>query len=97
MNHWKPQDTIGRIQQMELYFDTVQRAVMLGYDAVCRDALIAEMLGVLTEYYENGQWLADYQRDECGELPPALKRGVLSQDGLYDLLCEVDRLREKGQ
>ena len=28
----------------------------------------------------------DYEADERGELPPDLKRGVLSQDALYDLL-----------
>ena len=30
----------------------------------------------------------DYEADERGELPPDLKRGVLSQDALYDLLEE---------
>jgi hypothetical protein len=29
-----------------------------------------------------------YEADERGELPPDLKRGVLSQDALYDLLEE---------
>ena len=28
----------------------------------------------------------DYEADERGELPPDLKRGVLSQDALYNLL-----------
>ena len=42
------------------------------------------------EYYENGLWLQDYEADERGELPADLKRGVLSQDALYDLLSEID-------
>ena len=40
----------------------------------------------LLDYYESGQWLQDYEADERGELPRNLKRGVLSQDGLWELL-----------
>ncbi len=42
----------------------------------------------LLGYYESGQWLADYEADERGDLPRDLKRGVLSQDGLWNLLHE---------
>ena len=45
-----------------------------------------ENLRLLEEYYTSGQWREDYEADENGELPPDLKRGVLSQDALYDLL-----------
>ena len=41
----------------------------------------------LVDYYESGQWLKDYEADERGELPRNLKRGVLSQDGLWNLLA----------
>ena len=44
----------------------------------------------LKEYYESGLWLSDYEADERGELPADLKRGVLSQDGLYNLLNEIE-------
>ena len=40
----------------------------------------------LEAYYTSGEWREDYEADERGELPPDLKRGVLSQDALYDLL-----------
>lgn len=46
----------------------------------------AESLRLLSEYYASGAWLDDYEADERGELPPDLKRGVLSQDALFDLL-----------
>jgi hypothetical protein len=52
---------------------------------------VREMLEDLIRYYENGQWLADYRLDEEGGLPTELKRGVLSQDGLYDLLSGLER------
>ena len=43
-------------------------------------------LSDLKEYYTSSQWLADYEADESGIIPRELKRGVLSQDGVYDLL-----------
>lgn len=47
----------------------------------------------LKEYMDSGLWLEDYEADERGELPPELKRGVLSQDGLYDLLQDIEEKR----
>ena len=66
--------TIRRIQQMEEIYDAVRADP--GHPS----------LGELVRYYESGQWLRDYELDEQGLLPPDLKRGVLSQDGVYDLL-----------
>ena len=40
----------------------------------------------LQEYMDSGAWLSDFEADERGELPADLKRGVLSEDGLYNLL-----------
>ena len=33
-------------------------------------------------------WKQDFADDEAGLLPPDLKRGVLSEDGVFDLLDE---------
>ena len=49
-----------------------------------------EYYDALKEYMDSGLWLSDYEADERGELPPELKRGVLSQDGLYELLQDVE-------
>ena len=49
----------------------------------------AQTLRELTAYYEGGMWLEDYERDERGELPWDLKRGVLSEDGVYHLLLRL--------
>ena len=43
---------------------------------------------MLREYMDSGRWKADFGADERGEIPSGLKRGVLSEDGLYDLLQE---------
>ena len=46
-------------------------------------------LRVLEDYYENGLWRLDFENDERGLLPRSLKRGVLSEDGLYNILTEA--------
>ena len=65
-------DIIERITYMETLYD---RAIETG-----------QVPQALIGYYESGQWLKDYEADERGELPRNLKRGVLSQDGLWELL-----------
>ena len=40
----------------------------------------------LEAYYGSKVWKRDYADDEAGLLPKDLRRGVLSEDGLYDLL-----------
>ena len=40
---------------------------------------------ILSSYYES-LWKEDFEADEKGLIPKDIKRGVLSEDGLYDLL-----------
>ena len=43
----------------------------------------------LEQYYTSGEWLEDYEADEAGLFPADLKRGVLSQDGVDELLNQL--------
>ena len=81
-------DVIARVRQMEAYFDRLCAAADSGPGAL-RDPELPEMLRRLTAYYEGGQWLRDYELDEQGLLPDTLKRGVLSQDGVFNLLSRL--------
>ena len=90
---WKEERTIARIEKMERYFDAVRLAVETNPASVMKEGRVREMLGELMRYYENGQWMEDYCRDERGELPAQLKRGVLSEDGVYDLLCDAAEIK----
>ena len=77
-----------KIAYYETLFDKLKEAVPdheRGLDASLTKEL-REALQLLEDYYESGQWLVDYEADEAGAYPPELKRGVLSQDGLYELL-----------
>lgn len=62
---------------------------MFAPDAAVEDDAIQKKVQRLEEYCTSGQWRQDYECDERGELPADLKRGVLSQDGLYNLLCDI--------
>lgn len=86
------QEIIDRITKMEFYFDTVQKALENNPDLLQKEAPAGLMLQELTEYYENGQWMSDYEADEAGLLPSDLKRGVLSEDGVYNLLFDIEQL-----
>ena len=77
---------VERIIEMERIFDTLH-AHKDG--AAKHSAVFHALLRRLLRYYEGGQWLRDYALDEAGLLPRGLKRGVLSQDGVYDLLTEL--------
>ena len=80
---------IERIQQMEQYYDAVLQEVEKNVNELYGNAEINKMIQELNEYMDSGLWLKDYERDERGELPKGLKRGVLSEDGLYNLLVTV--------
>lgn len=89
------QETIARIQKMEKHLDNVSETVSTCPDAIWENPDIQENIRELTEYYESGKWLEDYDRDAKGELPSDLKRGILAQDTVYDLFCEIDAIRKK--
>lgn len=40
----------------------------------------------LEEYYASPQWKKDFSMEEKGLFPKDVKRGVLSEDGIYDIL-----------
>ncbi len=83
-----------RISKMENYFDIIQESLHNTTDLLDSKSAVSVMLEELIDYYENGQWFKDYQCDETGILPENLKRGVLSEDGVYNLICEVMEYRE---
>lgn len=46
----------------------------------------------LNQYYGSDLWKQDFADDEAGLLPADLKRGVLSEDGIWNLLVDVREL-----
>lgn len=81
---------ISRITKMEKIFDDLKFSFEKSKEEFYKNKNLQKKLKVLTNYYENGKWLKDYQLDEENLLPKNLKRGILSQDGFYNFLCEVE-------
>ena len=80
---------VKRIREMEERFTALQQSLIALEDALSRSQDFRDNYKALKKYMDSGKWLKDYETDEKGELPPDLKRGVLSQDGLYDLLQDA--------
>ena len=83
-----------RIKTMEEKFDKSLEVIRKLDEALDdfknNDLLIKELI----KYYESDLWLKDYNADLEGKLPKDLKRGILSEDGIYNLLIDYDRLKK---
>ena len=85
-------ERVGRVEEMERAMDAVIAAADELEHALARWEETAALRRELIAYYDGGLWREDYEADEAGELPAGLKRGVLSEDGLYELLDRADEL-----
>ena len=56
---------------------------------------LGQTLQMTAEYYDSELWLQDFEADEAGKLPKDLKRGVLSEDAVYDLITDHEHLLER--
>ena len=79
-------ERIRRIAGMEEKMDAALAAAAELERALEHWERVQPALSALAAYYDGGDWLSDYTEDEAGLLPEDLKRGVLSEDGLFDLL-----------
>lgn len=84
---------IDRIRRMEVLFDKSLEAIQQLEQAMQDFASAQSAIDELEAYYASPEWLADFEADEAGILPADLKRGVLAEDGLYNLLDEYEQLK----
>jgi len=77
----------------------IQLARILKYEITMREAeqllhtkenadRLQSLISELEAYYTSDEWKRDFADDEKGLLPKKLPRGVLSEDGVYNLLEE---------
>ena len=71
-----PESIQAQIRRITYYETLMQQAENGSSDA----------LRELSDYYGSDAWKRDLASDEAGLFPKELKRGVLSEDGLYNLL-----------
>jgi len=83
---------IARIRAMERRMDRAAAAVKRLTAALDKWEDAQEDIAALNQYYGSDLWKQDFADDEAGLLPADLKRGVLSEDGIWNLLVDVREL-----
>ena len=86
---------IARIRQMERRLDRALLAVKRLSTALDKWEAVQEDIATLDKYYGSDEWKQDFADDEAGLLPAALKRGVLSEDAIWNLLADCKELNKK--
>ena len=88
-------EQIERIKMMEQRLERAASAVMELSAALDKYEAVQDDLKTLNEYYGSKQWKQDFADDEAGRLPADLKRGILSEDALWNLLSDVSELNTR--
>ena len=73
---------------MERLFDFVLEAIKERPMPLDKYEEAKKAIASLSRYYNSEEWKQDYADDEADKLPKDLKRGVLSEDGIWNLLSD---------
>ena len=74
------------ISEKEEIFDKVLQTQSAFAKAIEEYRELQPEIEKLEAYYSGKQWKEDFAMDERGEIPADVKRGVLSEDGIYNVL-----------
>ncbi|MBO7129093.1 MAG: DUF4298 domain-containing protein [Prevotella sp.] len=88
-------DQIKRIRQMERRLVRASIAVRRLSNALDKYEAVTDDVATLDKYYDSKEWQKDFADDEAGLLPEGLKRGVLSEDGIWNLLANCSELHDR--
>ena len=88
-------EQIERIVQMEGRLSRVEETLARMEAALEDFAAVQEDLQMLDEYLGSSEWHADREADENGLLPSDLQRGVLSEDGIWNVLERYHEIRDR--
>ncbi len=87
-------DTLARISYFEaklLKCNTVHAQLRKALDDF---RLIQQDVDELECYYSGQDWKNDFEKEEQGLIPKEIRRGILSEDGIYSMLDENHELKE---
>ena len=85
-------ERVERVKKMEVLLDKVTPKVKAFEQSLTNLNSAFDDIKTLNEYYKK-EWKEDYEADEQGKIPKDLKRGVLSQDTLFDLLEKLNEMK----
>lgn len=91
----KNKEQIARIRKMERRLNRALSAMKRLELALEKYEAAQDDIAALDEYYGSDLWKQDLADDEAGRLPNDLKRGVLSEDGIWNLLTDFKELKER--
>ena len=86
---------IERIERMERNLERAKYALSALSEALDEYDSVQDSLQELASYYGSATWKQDFADDEQGKLPHTLKRGILSEDVLWDVLEDNRTLKER--
>ena len=86
-------ERVERVKKMEELLDKVTPKVKAFEQSLTNLNSAFDDIKTLNEYYKK-EWKEDYEADEQGKIPKDLKRGVLSQDTLFDLLGKINEFEQ---
>lgn len=84
-----------RIKEMEQRMNRASMAVMGLSAALDHFEAAKNDIDMLNTYYGSSEWKEDFDADQQNLLPKDLKRGVLSEDGLWNLLEDYRELKKR--
>ena len=73
---------------MESLLDEISGGIAQMTVAMERYQELLPAIHELSAYYGSAEWNRDYDDDRNGKFPAGLKRGVLSEDAVYDALSD---------
>ena len=88
-------EQIERIERNEGLLDEAAAALERFEEALELFGSIQQKIKELDRYYGSEEWRKDFEDDEAGQLTKDLKRGVLSEDGIYDILTKNELLLKR--
>ena len=83
---------VKRISRMEEVLEEGTRVVKELEMALDRYEAYSGNIRELEAYYTDGRWKNDFTDEEAGRISSAVKRGVLSEDAVYDFLTMRDQV-----
>ncbi len=88
-------EQLRRIRKMERHLNRASAALKRLSSALDKYEEAKADIAALASYYGSNDWKQDFADDEAGRLPKDLKRSVLSEDGIWNLLEEHRELQNR--
>ena len=79
-------EQIERIKSMEAHLNKASQAVKALSDALDLYTESLESIEIIDDYLASDEWEQDFADSEAGNLPKDLKCGVLSEDGIWNVI-----------